>query len=70
MEVTEWYAPAHSAVKKGSVEEVMSLGGGVREGGHRQGIQRLWAPPGDGDLHPIPGTGVIGGGKRIASSGQ
>ena len=31
------------------------IGGGGGEVGHFYGIQRLWSPPRDGDLHPIPG---------------
>ena len=44
------------------------VSGGV-EGGHRQVIQSLWAPPGDGDLLPIPETVDLGGGQRLARSG-
>ena len=40
----------HSAVQKGSIEEATALDGGLGEGGHRQVIQRLWAPPVYGDL--------------------
>ena len=46
---------------------LISRGG---EGGRLQGIQRLWEPPGDGDLIPIPGTGDLGGKQRLAGGGQ
>ena len=39
-------------------------------GGHLQGIQRLWAPPGDGDRLPIPLEVDIGVGQRLDGSGQ
>ena len=38
-------------------------------GGHLQGIQCLWAPPGDGDLLPIPWEGDLGGGRKLSGSG-
>ena len=43
--------------------------GGV-EGGNRQGSQRLWVPPGDGELLPIPGTSDHTGVKRLFGGGQ
>ena len=61
VEVTECYAPVHSVVQKGSGEEATALRSGGGEGGHCQDIQRLWAPPVDGDLLLIPGTGDLGG---------
>ena len=70
MEVTEWDSPAHSAVKKGSREEATALGGGGGEGGHRQSIQHLSAPPGDGDLFLIPGKGDIRSRRRLGGGGQ
>ena len=37
---------------------------------HIAGDQRLWDPPGYGDLLPIPGAGDIGGGRQLADGGQ
>ena len=31
---------------------------------------RLWAPPGDGELLPIPGTGDLARGRRLDSGDQ
>ena len=70
MEGNEWDVPTHSAVQKGSGEEATDINSRRLEGGQRQGIQRLWAPPGDGNLLMIPGKGDIGGGRRLAGSGQ
>ena len=70
VEVPEWDAPVHIAVQKGSREEVTALGGGGGEGGHLQGIQRLWAPPVDDELPPIPMTGDIGRRQQLAGGGQ
>ena len=50
----------HSTVKMGSGEEATALISRGGEGVHRQVIQHLWEPPGDGDLLPIPGTGDLG----------
>ena len=47
-----------------------AIGGGGGAGSHLHGIQRLWAPPGDGDLLPIPGVGDLSGGRRLAGGGQ
>ena len=55
-------------MQKGSGEETTALGSGGGKGGNHQGIQRLWDPPGDGDLLPKPGTGDLGGGRRLAVS--
>ena len=63
MEVTEWDAPAHREVQKGSGEEATAMGGGGGEGGNQKEIQHLWDPPGDSDLLLIPGTGDIGSGR-------
>ena len=46
------------------------ISGGGGEGGHRQGFQRLWTPPGYGDLLQIPGTGDIGGRQRLTGGGK
>ena len=47
--------------------ETSSRGG---EGGHCQVFQLLWAPPGDGDLLPIPGVGDIGSRRQLAGGGE
>ena len=70
MEVTERDASAHNAVKEGSGEEVMAIGGRGGVGSHLQGIQRIWAPPGDGDLLLIPREVDLGGGQQLAGCGQ
>ena len=70
MEVPEWDAQTHSTVKPGSGAEETAINGKGGEGGHRQGFQRLWAPPGDGNLIQIPGTGDIGGIRRLAGGGE
>ena len=48
----------------------MVLGNRGGAGGNIQVIQRLWAPPGDGELLPITGEGDLGGGRRLAGSSQ
>ena len=64
MAVAKRDAPPHSAVQEGGGAEAAALGSGGGEG-----IQRLWSPPGYGDLLMIPGEGDLGGGKWLASSG-
>ena len=61
MEIPEWDSPTHSTVQPVRRAEATAISSGGGEGGHRQGFQRLWAPPGDGDLLQIPETGDIGG---------
>ena len=70
MEVPEWDAQAHSTVHLRSLAEETAISGGGEEGGHCQNIQRLWTPPGDGDLLQIPGAGDIGSGQLLARSGE
>ena len=53
---------------RGAEETEISGGGG--EGGHRQGFQDLWAPPVDGDLLQITGTGDLGGRRLLADGGE
>ena len=48
--------------KGGGAKETAPGIGGV-EGGHIQGLQRLWMPPGDGELFQILGVGDIRGGR-------
>ena len=38
--------------------------------GHCQIFQRLWAPPGDGELLQIPGMGYLGGIQQLAGSDE
>ena len=40
------------------------------EGGHRQGFQCLWDPPGDGDLLHTTGTGDISGIRQLVGGGK
>ena len=42
------------------------VGGGGVEVGHFYGIQRLWSPPRDGDLHLIPGEGDFSSGQQLS----
>ena len=70
MEGPEWDALTHSTVQMGSGEEVMVIISRGGEGGHRQGFQLLWDPPGDGDLLQIPGTGDLGGRRRLDGGGK
>ena len=70
MEDPEWDEQAHGTVFPGSGAEDTEISGGEGEGGHRQGFQRLWDPPGDVELLQIPGVGDLGGGRQLASSGE
>ena len=49
-------------------EKAISSGGG--EGGHRQGFQRLWDPPGDGNVLKIPRVGDLGNRQQLAGGGE
>ena len=60
----------HISVQEGSVEEATACGGRGGADSHLQGIQCLWAPPGDGGFLPIPGVGDIGSGRQLAGSSQ
>ena len=70
MEGHEWDVPTHSTVKMGSGAEATAIGSRGGEVGHRQSFQRLLAPPGDGDLLQIPGTGDLGGRRRMDGGGK
>ena len=70
MEVPEWDALTHSTVQMRSRAEATEISSGGGEGGHRRGFQRVWAPPGDGDLLQLPKVGDLGDGRRLASSGE
>ena len=59
LEVPEWDAHAHGKMHSGSGAEETAISDGEGEGGHHQGFQRLWAPPGDGDLLQIPRAGDL-----------
>ena len=50
MEGPEWDAQTNIIMQPGSGAEETAIIGGGGEGGHHQGFQRLWEPPGDGDL--------------------
>ena len=56
----------HITVQPGRGVEATAIISGGGEGGHRQGFQRLWAPPGYDDLLPIPGIGYLGGRRRLS----
>ena len=66
----EWDSQAHSTVHLGRGAEEAAISGGGGEGGCRQGFQRLWVPPVDGDLLQIPGAGDLGNGRRLVGSGE
>ena len=70
MEGPKWDALAHITVQTGSKAEAKTIISRGGEGGHLQGFQCLWAPPGDGELLQIPGTGDLGGRRRLAGSGK
>ena len=59
VECPEWDTHTHSTVQPRLGAEEAGVSGGGGEGGNCQGLQRLWAPPGDGDLLQIPETGDI-----------
>ena len=46
------------------------VSGGGEDVGYLLGFQRLWAPPGDGDLLQIPGTGDIRGKQRLTGGSE
>ena len=70
VEGPEWYLQAHGTVHLGGGAEATAISGRGWEGGHRQGFQRLWEPPGDGDLLQITGAGDLGDGQQIAGGGE
>ena len=57
-------------VQLGCGAEETEISGGGGEGGQLQVFQRLWAPLRDGDLLQIPGTGDLGGGRRLSDGGE
>ena len=69
MEGPEWDSQAHDTMHLGSGEEETAFSGGGGEGGHRQGFQRLWVPPGYGDLLQIPRAGDLGDGRQRLLAG-
>ena len=70
MEGREWDTQAHGTMHSGNRDEETAIIRGGGEGGHRQGFQRLWSPPGDGDLIQIPRAGDIDNGQRLADGGE
>ena len=70
MKVPEWDTQAHVTVHSGSGAEDTDIHSRGGEGGHRQGFQRLWAPPQDGDLLQIPGADDLGGGQQLNGGGE
>ena len=57
-------------MQTGGRAEETAISGRGGEVGHRQDFQRLWAPPGDGDLLQIPGTVDLSGRRRLAGGGD
>ena len=70
VEGPEWESQTYRTVQPGCGAEETEISGGGGEGGHRQVFQRLWAPPGYGDLIQIHGAGDLGGRRRLAVSGE
>ena len=70
MEGPEWDAQAHGTVHLGRRAEEKAISGGGGEGGHRQGFQSIWDPPGDGDLLQIPGSSDLGNGQLLVGGGE
>ena len=70
MESPEWDAQVHGTMHLGIGSEEMAFIGRGGEGGHYQRFQRLWAPPGDGDLLQIARTGDIGDGRLLPGGGE
>ena len=70
MERPEWDAQTYNTVQPGSGAEEMTVSGVEGEAVHSQGLQSLWAPPGDGELLQIPGTSDLGGRRRLAGGGE
>ena len=70
VEDPKWDAQTHSAVQTGIVEEATACSSRGGETGNYQVFQCLWAPPGDDDLLLIPGTGDLGGGRRLDGGGK
>ena len=57
-------------MNSGSIVEKTAIIGGGGERVRRQGLQRLWAPPGDGDLLQIPRAGDLGDWQWLAGGGE
>ena len=70
VEGPEWDAQDHGTVHSGSGAEETEISSRRGEGGHRQGFQSLWAPPGDGDLLQIPGAVDIGDRQQLAGGDE
>ena len=70
MEGPEWDAQTHGTLHSVIGAEATDISGGGGEGGHHQGFQRLWAPPGDGDLLQISGAGDLGDGQQLDIGGE
>ena len=66
MVVFERYALAHSAMQEGGRAKATAPGSGGVEGVHIKGFQRVWSPPGDGDLFQIIGMVDLSGGRLLA----
>ena len=66
MAVPEWATPAHIVAQEGGGAEATAFGGG--KGGNLKGVQRLWAPPWDGDFLQIPRESDTGSIWRLSGS--
>ena len=60
----------HITIQTGSGAEATEINSRGGNGGHLQGFQRLWEPPGDGYILQIPGTGDLGGRRQLAGGGE
>ena len=63
MEGSEWDTSVHHLMKEGGGAKETAPDSGGGEGGHLQDLQRVWMPPGYGDLIKILGAGDFSGGR-------
>ena len=70
VEFPEWDAKGHGPIQLGSRAEEMAIIGIGGEGVQHQVFQRIWEPPGDGDLLQIPGVGNLVNRRQLAGSGE
>ena len=70
MEVPKWDAQADVTVHMGIRAEETAISGVGGEGGHCQGFQPLWVPPGYGEILQIPWEGDIIDGRQLTGGGE